>query len=303
MSDVEEIPVQEPVPEEGLHRSAVHRKLGGVAGGIGERFEVDANIVRVVFVVLTCLWGLGAAIYLAMWALVPASGTTYGSNDELPDESRAKRFGLRSLALIAAALCVGLIFASVALGGPGLAKGISLAWLVFLVVLAVLSLRRPVRRLSFTRLIAGLFIGVLSIVILASGALLVYVSSAGTPVSGGIGQKIYEPTSIGEVHPTYRLAFGDMTIDLRSVNFARHTVSVTATVAAGDLTIEIPPGVRVNLVAQSGSNNIDYPFGEKSFFADAGSTSALSNLNLKVGVGIGTISFYRGAPGAWLPGQ
>jgi phage shock protein PspC (stress-responsive transcriptional regulator) len=299
MSDVEQIPVQEPVPEEGLHRSKVNRKLGGVAGGIGERFEVDANIVRVVFVVLTCLWGLGAAIYLAMWALVPASGTTYASNDEFPDESRAKRFGLRSVVLIAAALCVGLIFTSVALGGPGFGKGISLAWLVFLVVLAVLSLRRPVRRLSFTRLIAGLFIGVLSIVILASGALLAYVSSAGTPVSGGIGQKIYQPTSLGEVHRTYRLAFGDMSIDLRDVNFAQHSVSVTATVAAGVLTIEVPPGVRVNLVAQSGSNNIDYPLGEKSFFADAGPASALSNLNLKVGVGIGTIDLYRAAPGAW----
>ena len=33
---------------------------------IGERFDVDANIVRVVFVVLTVLYGLGAAIYLAM---------------------------------------------------------------------------------------------------------------------------------------------------------------------------------------------------------------------------------------------
>jgi phage shock protein PspC (stress-responsive transcriptional regulator)/predicted membrane protein len=303
MSDVEEIPVQEPVPEEGLHRSTVHRKLGGVAGGIGERFEIDANIVRVVFVVLTCLWGLGAAIYLAMWALVPASGTTYASNDELPDESRAKRFGLRSIVLIAAALCVGLIFVSVALGGPGFGKGISLAWLVFLVVLAVLSLRRPVRRLSFTRLIAGLFIGVLSIVILASGALLAYVSSAGTPVSGGIGQRIYEPTSLSEVHRTYRLAIGKMTIDLRDVSFAQQTVSVTATVAAGDLTIEVPPGVRVNLVAQSGSNHINYPFGERSFFVNAASTSALANLNLKVGVGIGTINFYRGAPGAWLPGQ
>jgi len=48
-----------------LRRSTKRRMVGGVAGGIGERFDIDANIVRVVFVVLTVLYGLGAAIYLA----------------------------------------------------------------------------------------------------------------------------------------------------------------------------------------------------------------------------------------------
>src|ERR1700685_3557232 len=54
-----------------LHRSRTKKVFGGVAGGIGERFDVDPNIVRVVFVVLALVYGLGLAIYLALWALVP----------------------------------------------------------------------------------------------------------------------------------------------------------------------------------------------------------------------------------------
>src|SRR5271154_1888537 len=65
-----------PGPKETrLRRSTRRRMVGGVAGGIAERFDIDANIVRVVFVVLTVLYGLGAAIYLAMWALIPQSGS------------------------------------------------------------------------------------------------------------------------------------------------------------------------------------------------------------------------------------
>jgi len=39
----------------GLRRSTKRRMVGGVAGGIGERFDIDANIVRVVLGVPTNL--------------------------------------------------------------------------------------------------------------------------------------------------------------------------------------------------------------------------------------------------------
>src|SRR5580698_1069602 len=77
-------PEPEVAPEARLRRSTKRRMVGGVAGGIAERFDVDANIVRVVFVVLTVLYGLGAAIYLAMWALIPQSGN---GSEEFDDGS------------------------------------------------------------------------------------------------------------------------------------------------------------------------------------------------------------------------
>ena len=119
-----------------LHRSSTNRKVAGVAGGIGERFDIDANVVRVVFIVLTLAAGLGAAIYLAMWACVPQSGAQEG--DEVANTSDGgHHWRFRSLVLLAGALCLGLIFLTVALNGHNIGRGIGLFWLVFLVVLAV----------------------------------------------------------------------------------------------------------------------------------------------------------------------
>ena len=54
-------PEAEVVKETTLHRSTKRRMIGGVAGGIGERFDIDPNIVRVIFVVLTVLYGSWAS--------------------------------------------------------------------------------------------------------------------------------------------------------------------------------------------------------------------------------------------------
>lgn len=300
---MDEQPAQEAHEEvpEGLRRSVTNRKIAGVAGGIAERFDVDANIVRVIFVVLTCLWGLGAAIYLAMWAIVPVAGTSYASDSDEPVATDQKRFGLLSIVLLAGALCLGLLFLSVALGGVQFGKGLSLVWLIFLVVLAVLSLRRPVRRLSFMRLVAGLFIALLSVLILASGSVLAYLSFSGVPVTGGVGTSSYQPTSLAQVHRTYRMAFGGMTIDLRSVDFKGATVKITATVAIGTLVVELPPGVRVNLAAKSGTQGIQYPDGRHRFYVSSTSGKNPAFVDLTVKAGIGTISLFSAPPGTWLP--
>ena len=133
----------ENLPPERLRRSTINRKLAGVAGGIGERFDVDANVVRVVFVVLTLLAGLGAAVYLALWALVPLGEDSDEKRVARTSGDNEPRWSFRSLILLAGALCLGLIFLSVIFRGPGSGRGISAFWLLFLVVLAVVSLLRP----------------------------------------------------------------------------------------------------------------------------------------------------------------
>ncbi len=283
----------------GLRRSTKNRKIGGVAGGIGERFDIDANFVRVAFVVLTLLWGLGAAIYLAMWALVPLSGTSYAPDSN--EETTPKRFGLRRLVLLLAAVFVGLIFLSVALRGAAVGRGLSLVWLIFLVALAVVSLRRPVHRLSLTRLVAGLFIALFSVVIVGIGAVLSYVAFAGVPFSGGLGQSVYRPMSFAQVHHTYRMAVGSMTIDLRDVSFSTQAMTITSTVGIGVLNVEVPPGVRVDLTAVSGNSNVNYPLGQRDFYITTGGSKAQGELRLNVKVGIGSVNLFRAPPGQWLP--
>ena len=55
-----------------LTRSTSDRKLGGVAGGLGEYFSIDPIVIRVGFAVATVFSGAGALAYLALLAFVPS---------------------------------------------------------------------------------------------------------------------------------------------------------------------------------------------------------------------------------------
>ncbi|MGH3258292.1 MAG: PspC domain-containing protein [Streptosporangiaceae bacterium] len=58
-----------------LRRSYDDRMLGGVAGGLACYFGVDAVIVRIAFVVLTFVGGVGIPLYLAGLLLIPEEGS------------------------------------------------------------------------------------------------------------------------------------------------------------------------------------------------------------------------------------
>jgi phage shock protein C len=58
-----------------LRRSYTDRMLAGVAGGVAEYFGVDATIVRIAFVVLTIIGGVGIPLYLAGLLLIPDEGS------------------------------------------------------------------------------------------------------------------------------------------------------------------------------------------------------------------------------------
>lgn len=60
----------EPRPN-ALVRSRHNRMLGGVAAGIARYLGVDLTIIRIAFVVLTFVGGLGIPLYLACWLLIP----------------------------------------------------------------------------------------------------------------------------------------------------------------------------------------------------------------------------------------
>jgi phage shock protein C len=54
-----------------LYRSRTDRKLAGVCGGLAQYFNIDAILMRVLFVVLALLGGPGLVIYLMLWIVVP----------------------------------------------------------------------------------------------------------------------------------------------------------------------------------------------------------------------------------------
>ncbi len=53
-----------------IYRSTKNRMLGGVCGGIGEYFDIDPTIVRLVAVVFA-LSGAGILAYIIAWIIIP----------------------------------------------------------------------------------------------------------------------------------------------------------------------------------------------------------------------------------------
>jgi phage shock protein PspC (stress-responsive transcriptional regulator) len=55
-----------------LYRSTTERILGGVCGGIGIHLDVDPIIIRIIWIVLTCIsLGIGIIAYLVCWVIIP----------------------------------------------------------------------------------------------------------------------------------------------------------------------------------------------------------------------------------------
>ncbi len=55
-----------------LFRSREHRMIAGVCGGVGEYFDIDPVVIRLIFAVATILgWGSTVVIYIIAWILMP----------------------------------------------------------------------------------------------------------------------------------------------------------------------------------------------------------------------------------------
>ena len=61
-------------PRPRLERPA-ERVIAGVCHGLGDYFEVDPVVVRIVFVELAAAGGAGILAYLMLWIIMPAAGS------------------------------------------------------------------------------------------------------------------------------------------------------------------------------------------------------------------------------------
>jgi phage shock protein C len=55
-----------------LKRSRTNRMIAGVCGGIGEYLDIDPNVIRLIWVVVTVFTvGVGVLAYLLAWLIIP----------------------------------------------------------------------------------------------------------------------------------------------------------------------------------------------------------------------------------------
>jgi phage shock protein PspC (stress-responsive transcriptional regulator) len=59
-----------------MYRDPDHRMIGGVCSGMGAYWNMDPWIVRLIFVVVTMLGGLGLLVYLILYIVLPEAKTT-----------------------------------------------------------------------------------------------------------------------------------------------------------------------------------------------------------------------------------
>jgi len=57
-----------------LYRSRSQKMIAGVCGGLGEYFDVDPVLIRLLFVVTAFISGVGILAYIVLWIVVPFEG-------------------------------------------------------------------------------------------------------------------------------------------------------------------------------------------------------------------------------------
>jgi len=90
--------------------------------------------------------------------------------------------------------------------------------------------------------------------VLATG--LAAASLVDVPVRGGSGDVTYHPALLSDVRSPYRLAVGHLVLDLRDLDLGGATLTVVASVAAGDLEIVVPEGIALDVDTHVGAGDL-----------------------------------------------
>jgi phage shock protein PspC (stress-responsive transcriptional regulator) len=279
-----------PAPRR-LERVKEGRMLTGVAAGFGRYLGVDANVVRIVFVILTFLGGAGFLAYFAAAVLLPGEG---GSPPIVKRLGFPWRSGTGRAVLGASliAIAIAAVLGATDVFAWDTAAGIAILALGAVLVVAAFAGGAP-----------WLIVPAL---VLAGGV--GFLQAADVHLRGGWGDRDVAVASAAELHDRYDLAAGRLRLDLQDLRLAEGEVrSVHARVGMGDLIVRVPQGVTVETDARSGAGQVDvlgrYSDGldvTRTTTRSAGSSGGV--LHLEADVGLGRVVVVRApAPMAELP--
>jgi phage shock protein PspC (stress-responsive transcriptional regulator) len=329
-------PPPPPAAHRPLARSADHRVIAGVCGGIGDYFHIDPVIVRIAFVLLTVFGGFGVLLYLGAWLLLPeASGSVQVG--PAPFTRLQYRNGRTLMAVILIVVAVFVFADNFSPDHRGLLWGLALVGVgVFLLVqerwqpatsyptarsgpaatyaaasfpaaastyatpvwsptirtprprsiLGMVTIATALLALGVAALldsaglvsvsvatgaaialiivacglIAGTWFG-RSRALIVLGVLLIPFTAAATlvhePLTGGTGNVTVAPQRLADVSGPYHLIAGKLTVDLSQVSVGSGSQSLTATVAFGQLTVVVPPGMNLDVHGHVGAGQVN----------------------------------------------
>jgi len=286
-----------------LSRQTRGRMLGGVAGGTATYLGVDPVIIRIAFVALTLFGGLGVVLYAIGWLLIPEDGAeeSLAQNALNGQGSGRHRWAAIVVAVIAVIVFFSLLSGGPRSWGPGWFFGAGLVW-VAVAAVAILAVARVGGAHRIWKVLGLMILSLVALVAVIVGGAFTAVALSGVPIHGGVGDREWRPTVASQVQPDYRLAVGNMVLDLRNVQFPAGSTSVNASVGIGHLLVEVPPGLVVSVNAHSGIGNVTYADGQGN--TDAGSfgtrsaanagNPSVAHLNLNASTGVGVVQLARG---------
>ncbi len=79
-------PAPSQTPETDLYRDPERRILGGVCAGMAERYGVNLALMRILFVLMGILFGLGIPLYIVLWIAIPKRSRQWGARS-VPSEA------------------------------------------------------------------------------------------------------------------------------------------------------------------------------------------------------------------------
>lgn len=69
-----------------LYRSRNNRMIAGVCAGLGEYFNVDPTLIRLIFVLVGLAGGPGLILYIIMAIVVPEEPFGFDNNDKTKND-------------------------------------------------------------------------------------------------------------------------------------------------------------------------------------------------------------------------
>jgi phage shock protein PspC (stress-responsive transcriptional regulator) len=219
-------PPPEPPVQKRLTRSTTDQVIAGVAGGFGRYLGIDPVVIRLILIVLVFFGGAGVILYAAAWLIVP---TDDHEGPGFDGRGVARRTGL-ALGVLA------LTLVAAAGGFWGIAFGGGTA--VAIVVIAVGA-----------ALVVGAFTGGLRWLIVPAIALAMaggVAAAADLDVRGGVGERVYRPSSATDLRSNYKLGVGHLLLDLRRTDFGPGRHSVHLKLGVGQAEVLVPRNVCVS---------------------------------------------------------
>jgi predicted membrane protein len=115
-------------------------------------------------------------------------------------------------------------------------------------------------------------------------------------LAGGVGERREAPSTPADLE-RYRLGAGDLRLDLRRLQVPPGTTTVEARVGVGELTVEVPDGVSVEVVASTGLGEVQVFGDQQGGFASridaASEVGGERRLEIDARVGLGQVRVDR----------